>query len=78
MIKVRCSGSGEACTDRLVLRGRGNRLLAQRAVSGEPGETIHVQVRLGAAARRALRHRTTRVTVTLQRQGTKVNVNVRG
>ena len=71
MIKVRCSGSGEACTDRLVLRGRGNRLLAQRAVSVEPGKTISVQVQLSAAARRALRHRTTRVTVTLSARARK-------
>ena len=76
-LKLSCSKGGAACTDRLVLRGRG-RVLAQRDVSVAPGKTASVRVKLGAAARRALRDRTTRVTVTLKRQGTKVTVSVRG
>jgi hypothetical protein len=76
-LTVSCSKGGAACTDRLVLRGRG-RVLAQRDVSVAAGKTVSVRVKLSAAARRALRDRTTRVTVTLKRQGTKVNVSVRG
>jgi hypothetical protein len=75
-VKLRCTGASR-CVDRLVLRGRG-RVLAQRAVSVRPGKTLRVRVKLSTAARRALRDRTTRVTVSLRQQGTKVNVSVRG
>ena len=77
VIKVWCSSNGAACADRLVLRGRG-RVLAQRDVKIPAGDEVKVRVKLGAKARRALRHRTTQVTVTLRRQGTKVRVSVRG
>ena len=76
-VKLRCSTGGATCADRLVLRGRG-RVLAQRDVSVKAGKTLTVRVKLSAAGRRALRNRTTRVTVTLRRQGTKVNASVRG
>ncbi len=76
-VKVRCSTGGATCADRLVLRGRG-RVLAQRDVSVKAGKTLTVRVKLSAAGRRSLRNRTTRVTVSLRQQGTKVNVSVRG
>lgn len=75
--KVRCSTGGATCTDRLVLRGRG-RVLAQRDVSVKAGKTLSVRLKLSAAGRRSLRNRTARVTISLRRQGTKVNVSVRG
>jgi hypothetical protein len=74
-IKVRCGGA--ACSDRLVLRGRG-RVLGQRDFKAAAGKTVAVRVKLGAAARRALRDRTTTVTATLRRQGTRTTLRIRG
>jgi hypothetical protein len=76
-ITVRCATGGAACEDRLVLRGRG-RVLARRGVSVPAGRTAGVRVQLSRVARRALRNRTTRVTVTLERQGTRLTVTVKG
>ncbi|HEX6022685.1 MAG TPA: hypothetical protein VFZ00_11865 [Solirubrobacter sp.] len=76
-LRVRCAKGGASCSDQLVLRGRG-RLLAQRFVSVRAGKTLKVRVKLRTAGRRALRGRTTRVTVTLRRQRTTMRVTVRG
>jgi hypothetical protein len=76
-LKVRCAKGGAACADRLILRARG-RVLAQRDVSVPAGKTATVRLKLRPAARRALRHRTTRVSVTLRRDGAKLSVTVRG
>jgi hypothetical protein len=75
VVRVRCAGG--ACADLLVVRGRG-RTLARREVSLAAGRTLTVRVKLSAAARRALRHRTTRVTVSLRKQGTQRSLSVRG
>jgi methyl coenzyme M reductase subunit C len=53
-------------------------VLAQRGVSVKAGKTLTARVKLSAAGRHALRNRTTRVTVSLRKQGTKVNVSVQG
>jgi hypothetical protein len=69
-VKLRCSGG--RCNDRLMLRGRG-KLLAQRKFSAAAGTTVSVKLKLSKAARRTLGKRTTRVTLGLLRQGTKVS-----
>jgi hypothetical protein len=74
VVRLRCTGG--PCSDRLILRGRG-RTLAQRSFTAAAGKTITVRLKLGPAARRALRQRTTRVTLSLQRQGAKVRARVR-
>jgi hypothetical protein len=57
-----------------MLRGRG-RVLAQRDLSVRAGKALSVRLKLSAAAWRALRHRATRVTVSLRRQGVTLHVN---